>query len=333
MSRAKLLLNEILFYLIVQFFGLFSAWKVLKIPGIQEQIEKQKVSWLDLIISIIFGAIIILLVLKFLKQKTPYKIFFGLLFFLGTFYTLNIWLPLIFSLILTVIIFWLHQRWSRIITHNLIITLTITWASVLLGLVISPWQMVIILLILSAYDMIAVWKTKHMIRMFKGLAEKGVIFALIIPTKVKNLFQPIPLLSEFHSDVRINADKMQTWTDAGNSKRRLTQTEAQTEAEGILPELAYDQRESAIHAGEKSAYSRDFIFLGTGDLALPMVFAVSALRQNIWVSILIIAGALLGIVFINLVMMGKERKPLPALPPLAAGAILGWLIAKLFYNI
>jgi presenilin-like A22 family membrane protease len=271
MSRIKLLLNELIFYLISQLFGLLSAWKILQMPIIKEQIEKQKISWPDLILSISISVILLLLALRFLKNRTPYKIFFGFLFFLGAFYTLNIWLPLILSLILTALLFWLHQKWQKVITHNLIIVLTIIWASVLLGLTISPQQMIIILLTLSVYDMIAVWKTKHMITMFKGLAERGVIFALIIPTKIKNLFQPIPEIKP------------------GN----------------------------------------EFLFLGTGDLALPMIFTVSALRENIWASLLIIFGALLGIIFINLVMMGKERKPLPALPPLALGAILAWLISKI----
>lgn len=278
MSSVKLLFNELISYFVIQIFGLFSAWKILQIPVIQEQISRQKVSWFDLVASVIIGAIIILLALRFLKHRAPYKFFFGFLFFLGVFYTLNIWLPLIPSLILTVVLFYSYQRWPRIITHNLIIILTIVWAAVLLGLVISPWQMVIILLVLSVYDMIAVWKTKHMIRMFKGLAEKGVIFALIIPIRIKNLFQPIPEIKS----------------------------------------------------------SGEFIFLGTGDLALPMVFAVSVLRENVWASILIVVGTLLGILFINLVMFGKaclpmrqERKPLPALPPLAVGAILGFLVSKL----
>lgn len=278
MSRIKILLNELFFYLIVQLFGLFSAWKILRIPIIVEQIAKQQISWLDLVVSVLIGATLILLALRFLKHRAPYKIFFGFLFFLGVFYTLNIWLPLIPSLALTAIIFWSHQHRPKIITHNLIIVLTIIWASVLLGLIISPWQVVIILLILSVYDMIAVWKTKHMITMFKGLAEKGVIFALIIPAKIQNLFKSIPSFAE---------------TAQGSPER-------------------------------------EFLFLGTGDLALPMIFAVSALQQNIWASFLIVGGALLGILFINFVMMGKERKPLPALPPLAIGAILGFLIFKIF---
>ncbi|MGC9049240.1 MAG: presenilin family intramembrane aspartyl protease [Patescibacteria group bacterium] len=283
MSKGKLLINELFFYLIAQVFGLLSAWKILQLPAIQEQISKQKISWFDLIFSVLIGTAIILLTLKFLKHKMPYKIFFGFLFFLGIFYTLNIWLTSIPSLILTVILFWSHQRWPKIITHNLIITLTIIWAAISLGLVISPWQIIIILLILSLYDLIAVWKTKHMIKMFKGLAERGVIFALIIPAKIKNLFQSIP----------------------------------------------------EIKPGS------EFLFLGTGDLALPMIFVISAFRSScdswsnsckfaILPPILIILGTLLGIVFINLVMMGKERKPLPALPPLAIGAILGFLISGLF---
>lgn len=330
MSRGKLLINELIFYLFAQLFGLVSAWKILQTPLIKEQIEGQKISWLNLVISVIVGTILILLALRFLKHRAPYKIFFGFLFFLGSFYTLNLWLPSIPSLILTVILFWSHQRWPRIITHNLIIISTIIWTAVLLGLIISPWQMMIILLILSVYDMIAVWKTKHMITMFKGLAERGVIFALIIPTRIKNLFKPIPVISEFHSDARI---------DANNISVNLRNNQRESAHEDIGVNQRTNLRKSAMCGSEASAHGRDFLFLGTGDLALPMIFAISAFHScyswpnsckfAILPPILIIAGALLGIAFINFVMMGKERKPLPALPPLAVGAILGWVISKI----
>lgn len=270
--KKTLLFNELLTYFLIQFFGLICAKRILAIPIVSQQIQAQQISWLQIIITILIGALILLVVLKFIKHRAPYKIFFGFLFFLGTFYTLNIWLPFIFALILTIAIFIIQRQWPIIIFHNLIIVLTIVWAAVYLGLVITPWQMVLVLLVLSIYDIIAVWKTKHMIRMFKGLAERGVVFAVIIPTKIHNLFKPVP---------------------------------------EVKP-------------------TGEFLFMGTGDFALPMIFAISALSKSIWSAILIICGALLGIIFIHFVfLIKKERKPLPALPPLAIGAILGWLAGGL----
>jgi presenilin-like A22 family membrane protease len=279
MRQGQLLLNEFFGYLLVQAFGLLCAWKILHSPALGEQIAQQQISWRGLIFSVAVGTILLLLALKFLRSRAPYKIFFNVLFFLGTFYVFNLWLPVFWSLLLTAAIFIFNQRRPTVILHNLIIILTTIWASVLLGLAITPWQMVIMLVILSVYDMIAVWKTKHMIAMFKGLAEQGVIFALVVPRRAKNLWQQAPALTS-------NASQ--------------------------------------------SAARNDFVFMGTGDLALPLIFAVSNFKQNIWTAFLIVLGALLGIIFIHFVFLNKkEQKPLPALPPLATGAIIGWLIGRL----
>ncbi|MCD6471225.1 hypothetical protein J7K86_01720 [bacterium] len=276
MSSAKLFFNEIFSYFIIQIFGIFSAKKILSLPQIRQQIEQQNITWPQFLISIAFATLIILLFLKFFKNPKPYKIFFGFLFFLGCFYTLNIWLPGTVSLLIDLILILFYERQRKVWLHNLIIVLTIVWTSVLLGLIISPFQAIMILLILSVYDVIAVFGTKHMIYLFKGLAEKGIVFALAIPKNLKNLFKQIP---EFKND-KIRATK------------------------------------------------RDFVFLGTGDIALPMIFSISLLRENFWLSISTILGALFGLVFIHFFLF-KKKRPLPALPPLTFGTILGWAVCKL----
>lgn len=279
MRKWQLLFNELSGYLLVQLFGLLCAWKLLQIPTISDQVARQKISWWDFVFSITIGTVLLLMALKFLRHRAPYKIFFNILFFLGTFYVFNLWLPMLWAFILTVAIFIFKERRPTVILHNLVIILTTIWAAILLGLAITPWQMVIVLLVLSVYDMIAVWKTKHIITMFKGLAERGVVFALVVPQRAKGLWQKVPAMT------------------GGMSQ----------------PETR-----------------NDFIFMGTGDLALPLIFAISNFKQNILAALIIVFGALLGIIFIHFVFLNKkERKPLPALPPLAIGAIIGWLVARL----
>ncbi len=71
---------------------------------------------------------------------------------------------------------------------------------------------------------------------------------------------------------------------------------------------------------------KGFIFLGTGDLVLPMAFAISVLRFNLLSSIFIIIGSFLGLLVLTLYFI-EERRPLPALPPIIIGGILGYLIS------
>ncbi|MCX7778948.1 MAG: presenilin family intramembrane aspartyl protease [Patescibacteria group bacterium] len=73
---------------------------------------------------------------------------------------------------------------------------------------------------------------------------------------------------------------------------------------------------------------KGFVFLGTGDLALPLAFAISALRQGLISSVFIILGSFLGLLILTFFFL-KERQPLPALPPIIAGGILGYFISLL----
>lgn len=163
-----------------------------------------------------------------------------------------------------------------VLTHNLAIVLAISGISSYIGLSFSPLQIIIMLIILSIYDFIAVFKTKHMIVMFKKMMENGANLAIIVPNRLV----------------------------------------------GFLAGM------------DKAKPNDDFIFLGTGDLVFPIIFAVSALRISLLSSIMIIGGALLGVMAINVYfMIKKERRAFPALPPITIGSVLGYLISLFLNNI
>jgi len=72
------------------------------------------------------------------------------------------------------------------------------------------------------------------------------------------------------------------------------------------------------------------LILGGGDIAFPLLFTISALPVNYLMALLIAIFSLLGIIFSNfLFLFQKERKPMPALPPISLFAILGYIIAVL----
>ena len=71
-----------------------------------------------------------------------------------------------------------------------------------------------------------------------------------------------------------------------------------------------------------------FVFLGTGDVILPALLVASVARMNPFASILVAVGALLGAASLHLMFLSqKVRRPMPALPPIAAGALIGFVIS------
>lgn len=283
--KLKLYFSEILIYLVIQALGLFVGVKLFSNPEVRAQAETHPISLSSVLISFGIATILIFLAVRFLKKGVFFQIFIGFLIFFGSmivfesllgdidmvirgFHFGNI--PVLFLAIICIYLYYLHPK---VITQNIAIGLAISGAGVMLGLNIQVWEVLVLLVILSVYDIIAVWKTKYMMTLFKGLEEKGVIMAFIIPSKIKDVFA--------------NLNRVQT--------------------------------------GE------EFLILGTGDVVFPIIFAVSALKYSLWSSIAIILGALLGLSFIHFFFIArKERKPIPALPPISIGSALGFFISLLF---
>ncbi len=271
--KLKLFFSEILSFSAIQILGILVGLRLFSIPEVKAQVEAHPVKWTDFLIAFAVGTVLIFLAIKAFKRGIFFRIFIGFLIFFGCIIVFGSFMPDIPAIVLTIVCIYFYYRHPNVITQNIAIGLAISGASVMLGLSITVWQVLILLAILSVYDIIAVWKTKHMIKLFKGLAERGVIMALIIPSKISNI-----------------------WANLRQVK-----------------------------PGE------EFLLLGTGDIAFPIIFAVSALKYSIWSSVAIILGALLGLSFIHFFFIAKkERKPIPALPPIAVGSALGFFISLLF---
>jgi presenilin-like A22 family membrane protease len=68
--------------------------------------------------------------------------------------------------------------------------------------------------------------------------------------------------------------------------------------------------------------------LGGGDLAIPLVFAVSVLNTHgFWSMFFTLAGALTALLLLFAYVFRKPGKALPALPPISAGACLGFALS------
>ncbi|HTM68569.1 MAG TPA: presenilin family intramembrane aspartyl protease [Candidatus Binatia bacterium] len=70
-----------------------------------------------------------------------------------------------------------------------------------------------------------------------------------------------------------------------------------------------------------------FVFLGTGDVILPALLVASVARVSLVAAAVVGLGALSGAAALHLLFLTQRvRKPMPALPPIAAGALLGLVV-------
>jgi len=259
--------------------GIAAAFRINNPPpnfGGGQKVNIPQISFPQFILNFLLATLFILLILRFVKfekeKGTIFKILFILAVLLGGLLFLETWLPEHLSLIfIFVLIFWWLKKPSVLI-QDLLIILGIAGTGSILGLSLNPLTVVALLIIFLIYDFIAVYKTKHMVRMAKAMLESRAILAIVIPPNI------------------------------------------------------FGFRESL----EKIQPGGKFLILGGGDIAFPLIFSVSLIPSGIFNSLIVALFSLIGL-FASFWFFTKqkERKPIPALPPIAFFSIIGYLITKI----
>jgi len=171
--------------------GIISSLRMIQLEQAGVITPAPPVSLWQFILSFSLVLLIVFLVIKFVKFRQGKRVLFKFLFIfvmgLGGLIFLEIWFGTLLALIFIsiLIIFWFKQR--SILLHNLLLILGISGAGTFLGLSLKPIVVVFLLIIFSIYDVIAVYKTKHMIKMAKEMIAAGAIPGIILPPKISEL--------------------------------------------------------------------------------------------------------------------------------------------------
>ena len=246
-------------YTLVMVLGLYVGTQLIKsiqqeeiLPAVANPDAPESALYIFFYILIMTG---VLLVLIKLNLDLVIKLVAFIAFFGGIVVTLSSIfqaLGILFAVLLMAATLWKRQN---IMLLNLSLILTVAGVGAFLGASLSVLPSLLLLVILSIYDIVAVFWTKHMVT----LAEKAkgrLPFMFLIPYKGRDLG------------------------------------------------------------------------LGTGDMAIPLVFTVSVFKDYaITNALLTAAGGLVGIISLFLYIQNRRRITLPALPPLTIGLIAGFAIS------
>lgn len=198
------------------------------------------------------------------KGNAIYRSIFIAIVFAGLLKLFELVFPTALSAIVAVIfilgLFLLPVVW----VHDLIVLFAGAGIGAVFGLQFHWTFAMILLVILSVYDALAVFVTKHMITLAHELIKRSCTFALIIPEHA----------AQFRASLM------------------------------------------AIHPGS------GFLVLGGGDIVLPMFLTASAYAARPAAGWYAIVGMCIGVA-LNHIWLTSSRVPLPALPLISAGGILG----------
>ncbi len=281
--------------------------------------EQENVMWIYITAAILVGTILVLLIIRF-KQHRIWKSWFllsiGICLYIalaqfvsrilettGIDSNANIWpfstlgLPItyvgLFTILLVIFLIYMKVYKKDIIFHNITEIFIYGGLAALIVPNISLSAAIALLIIISIYDMVAVWKTKHMVSMAKYQTENKLFAGLMMPYDKKS--NKIPLFSK---------ELKETKKSEKNTENKKT---------------------------KKASSSIKTAILGGGDIAFPLIFAGTVMKTFASFLYPIIITITTAIALYLLLTYSKKDKFYPAMPFISGGSFAGYIIILIFF--
>jgi len=182
-------LKEGIFFIAALAVGIFIAHQHVGSFQAPVTLMPQEFSYKDVAILVVFFLFFSFIILRgkrlsgiLLQFFFLVVIFFGLQLFFESF------VPAPYNVLFAILVFLLIVTVRTVLTHNIAVLIGVAGISAIFGLNIRPEAGVILLALFSVYDVIAVYKTKHMVKFAERMIESGVIFGFLIPTRWRDFF-------------------------------------------------------------------------------------------------------------------------------------------------
>ncbi len=145
---------------------------------------KQSTSFIYILLGVLLGTSLVLLLIKFRKQN-----WWRFWFLLSVFLCLTIAFSAFINKYLAIFIAIVLALWKiyrpNIIIHNLTEVFIYGGLAAIFVPILNLFSVFMLLIIISFYDMYAVWKSKHMIKLANFQSQSKVFAGLLIPYKMK----------------------------------------------------------------------------------------------------------------------------------------------------
>ncbi|OGE77657.1 MAG: hypothetical protein A2751_00525 [Candidatus Doudnabacteria bacterium RIFCSPHIGHO2_01_FULL_46_14] len=268
----SLFINEAILFGLTLAVGLYTAYSRSFNFGDISEYGAVKFTPTDFVILIVLLAAIFFVARHKRIASFSFKLFLLLIVFSGTQVILGTFIPSPLNLATAIVFTFIFSIGRSVLLHNLGIILGIGGIGAVFGLSISIEFGLLLLVVLSLYDIIAVYVTKHMVTMAKSMIESGAVFGFLIPLKFRGFF--------------------------------------------------YGKEEAKAGIGE------NFMVLGSGDIALPLIFAASLVRVSMMSAVITAVFSLLGLFLTHVIFLNQEkRRAMAALPPIATMTIIGYMVS------
>ncbi len=161
--------------------GLFVAYKYGRALLGSSQLISTQYGVKDIFVIAVIIVILIAIQRSRVVSRWFYRIFLVMLVYGGAQTVGDAFLPFPMSFYFAVIVVLLFIFWRRVLMHDVGLIIAIAGLASIVGLGLSPKVAIVALLVLSFYDIVAVYKTKHMVSMARSMILSGAPFGFVVP--------------------------------------------------------------------------------------------------------------------------------------------------------
>ncbi len=298
------------------------AYKPLPYNFERPEVKNKSASFIYITLAILIGTILVLLLIKFNKPFIWRFWFFA---------TVWITLAIAFSAfinnalagILALIISILKLYKPNVIIQNLSEIFIYGGLAAIFVPMINLFAAFMLLIVISVYDFVAVFKTRHMIKLAKFQSKSKIFAGLLIPYAREN-----QRFSGHKQNRDFAVQKIQRIFSHQKSKGFFSER-------GKISVKAIHAPESEIKQ-ESKRHKHSMAVLGGGDIGFTLIFA-GAVMQELMLNETVLTGFLKTLIipiFVSfallvLLLKGQQNKFYPAMPVLSLGCFIGYFVVWL----
>jgi len=172
-------------FLSAQFMGLFISYKYFNKPlpyDIQKPEFQEETSFVGIFTSILIVTVLAILLVK-IKAEKLWRIWFFMSVWFALLISFSVFIRQELAIVLAFVATVFKVLRPNMIIHNLAELFIYGGLAAIFSSSLSIFSVSILLILISIYDMIAVWKTKHMIKLAKFQTKLKLFAGFLVPYK------------------------------------------------------------------------------------------------------------------------------------------------------
>ena len=194
----KITLILVLLFLVTQLFGLATVTKYISVGekdgdtfidhsatmlGEPPEIENKSTTFIWITLAVVVGTLLMLLFVKY-NLSRAWKVWFFLAIWMTIGTSLSVYLNDYSAAAIAFLLALYRIFRQNVFVHNITEVFVYTGIVVVFLPIINLMSAFVLLLIISLYDMYAVWKSKHMVKMAKFQTQSKMFAGLFVPYKI-----------------------------------------------------------------------------------------------------------------------------------------------------